>query len=275
VLANRARRVANGITEDWIRQHTVDKGESEKKHWFSEGESENSSLSDSYSGEDGWLHELETPKASRQRLKRRQASRSGIAKQASVETLKPSRVDRKKGKAVSKMASSDERATPESALQEPAPAIERPSTPKMDRNAGMNGTVGTPKGANNPPLTPSRAAAKRTPRLKKKVPWKGKSVMILLPRDEERGKPGKAPIPLKESEISGMLRSWEQLGYSIQGFDLNRPTSVSEEGEYSQSRGAWPDFDELVRERDEKNWRVTLPDLNGKQWRAHINLLYC
>jgi hypothetical protein len=102
-----------------------------------------------------------------------------------------------------------------------------------------------------------------TPRLKKKVPWKGKSVMVLLPRDEERGQPGKAPIPLNESNVSGMLRSWQQLGYNVDGFDLYEPVARLDPSEQSQSRAAWPDPDELLRERMQRGWRVLLPDLNG------------
>jgi hypothetical protein len=87
--------------------------------------------------------------------------------------------------------------------------------------------------------------------------------MVLLPRDEERGLPGKSPIPLTESDVSGMLRSWQQLGYNIDGFDLYEPAADVGASEYSQSRGAWPDPEDMVRERKDGGWRVLLPDLNG------------
>lgn len=288
VLANRARRLANGITEGWIRQHTAGGSDQEKRHWFSDGtgDSENSSLSGSFSGEEAaWLgyDDVGTPKAGRSRnsSRRGRASRGDLTKQSSSETLKQSHLDRKKRNAVSRMASSDELATPASladygpvgnfteAVRESLSRIERPRTPTIDHKAGLNGSTGVPNSEHNLPVTPSKAAAKRTPnaatpRIKKKVPWKGKSVLVLLPRDEERGLPGKRPFPLKESDVTGMLRSWRQLGYNIDGFDLYEPTEEFGPTEKSQSRGAWPDFDDLARERERRGWKVLLPDLNGR-----------
>ena len=260
VLANRARRFGHGITEGWIRQHTAGGAdEQEKRHWFSDGDSENSSLSDSVSGEEAaaWLGDerVRTPKPGRTKNtgRSRQTSRGGLGRQSSSETLRQSHT------AAAKMAFSDDRATPANAgdLTPIANHIERPLTPAIGHDAGLN-TL----------LTPSRAAVKKattsmTPRLKKKVPWKGKSVMVLLPRDEERGQPGKTPIPLTESNVSGMLRSWQQLGYNVDGFDLYEPIARVDPREQSQSRAAWPDPGELVRERAEGGWKVLLPDLNG------------
>jgi len=89
--------------------------------------------------------------------------------------------------------------------------------------------------------------------------------MVLLPRDEERGQPEKGNIPLSEAATNNLFRSWEQLGYNIDGFDLDPPVGYSAPGEQSQSRGAWPDFEELVQDRKQGNWTVLLPDLNGER----------
>ncbi|KAK0656435.1 hypothetical protein B0T16DRAFT_317899 [Cercophora newfieldiana] len=178
------------------------------------------------------------------------------------------------------MASSDERLSPEgepslAAATSPdlAAVAERPSTPTMA--GGANSFTGTPKGETSAPMTPSRvvkrAPSNATPRLKRKVPWKGKNIMVCLPRDEERGQPGKGIVPLGEAAVKGMLRSWEQLGYNISGFDLDRPAGEFAPGEQSQSRGAWPNFDELVRERKQGNWTVLLPDLNA--WKRYVDEL--
>ncbi|KAK3310275.1 uncharacterized protein B0T15DRAFT_386531 [Chaetomium strumarium] len=187
------------------------------------------------------------------------------------------------------MASPDSSRPPQEGAGESTPlaaqlasAMERPRTPTRGRDAGPNGVAGAPNGksgapgAPHGPLTPSRAVAKKaptatTPRVKKKVPWKGKSVMVLLPRDEERGLPGKGPIPLTESDVRGMLRSWQQLGYNIDGFDLYEPAAETGPSEYSQSRGAWPDPDDMARERKDGGWRVLLPDLNA--WKKYIDEL--
>lgn len=273
VLANRARRVANGITEGWIRQHTAGgTAEQEKRHWFSDGDSENSSLSGSFSEEAAWLDDdtVRTPKASRKEAgdRSRQTSRGGLGKQSSNETLRQSHLSRKKDNAAKTMASSDDMATPDSIgdfgpFRKP---IERPRTPTSERNAaGLNTFSGAP---NAGPLTPPRAAVKRTattPRLKKKIPWKGKNILVLLPRDDQRGQPGKSPLPLTENNVSGMLRSWQELGYDIDGFDLYEPAAEVEPREQSQSRGAWPDPEDLVKERKSRDWTVLLPDLNGKR----------
>ncbi|KAK3906611.1 hypothetical protein C8A05DRAFT_40639 [Staphylotrichum tortipilum] len=272
VLANRARRIAHGITEGWIRQHTAGGTvEQERRHWFSDGDSENSSLSDSFSAEEAaWLGDdiIKTPKASRKKnsARSRQVSRGGLGKQSSSETLRQANGRGRKTTETATMASSDERATPDTTTDSTPVArpIDGLSTPTIGRDMVPNDT-----------LTPSRAAVKRPsgapgPRLKKKVPWKGgKNIMVLLPRDEERGQPGKSPVPLTESNISGMLRSWQQLGYDIDGFDLYEPTYGLDIKEQSQSRGAWPDPGDLARERKQGNWRVLLPDLNA--WKQYVD----
>jgi len=68
-----------------------------------------------------------------------------------------------------------------------------------------------------------------------------------------------------------MLHSWEQLGYSVEGFDLDNPVGEFALGEQSQSRGSWPDFEELARERKEGGWKVVLPDLNA--WKKYVDEL--
>jgi hypothetical protein len=148
-------------------------------------------------------------------------------------------------------------------LPEPSPP-EPPSTPKRETQNGAAKLPSTPLGKG----TPSRISIKEptsTPRLKKKVPWRGKNIMVLLPRDDQRGKPGEAPIPLRPDQIESMFVAWEDLGYSIRGFDRPSDIQSSNTTHSSQSRGAWPDFDEVVRERAERRFKVTLPDLNGKQ----------
>ncbi|KAI3397812.1 hypothetical protein diail_10345 [Diaporthe ilicicola] len=151
-------------------------------------------------------------------------------------------------------------------------AEQRPSTPN-----GTIGPVGAEKAEAKVPVTPTRPEVKKatasTPRLKKKVPWRGKNIMVLLPRDEERGQRGKAPIPLKQHEAANMFREWEELGYDIRGFDLNVPTEYSAlpVEHHSRSRDEWPDVEDIRRERIDRNFKVTLPDLEA--WKAYMNEL--
>ncbi|KAK2600843.1 hypothetical protein N8I77_010349 [Diaporthe amygdali] len=151
-------------------------------------------------------------------------------------------------------------------------AEQRPSTPN-----GSTGPTGVERTEVKAPATPSKPEVKKapvsTPRIKKKVPWRGKNIMVLLPRDEERGQRGKAPIPMKPKEIANMFRDWEELGYDIRGFDLNVPTEYSAlpVEHHSRSRDEWPDVEEIKRERDGRKFKVTLPDLEA--WKQYMNEL--
>ncbi len=288
VLANRARRPARGITEDWIRQHTAGDSDLERRHWFSDGsgDSENSSLSGSLSGDEAaWLEDssLQTPKARQtQAAEPRRTSRRYPRTQSSSETLRQAIQNSQTAIGIATMATPEENPSPtegetdslndffQESLDTTTSTMETPSTPKMTAERPLNDVPRTPKGDLNVPATPARTPAKRvsasTPRIRKKVPWKGKNILVLIPRDDGRGKPDNAPMPLNQSAVYGMLKSWEQLGYDISGFDLDTPSGVHVAGEYSQSRGAWPDPEDLVRERSDRTYRVQLPDLNGESY---------
>ena len=285
VLANRARQPVRGITEDWIRQHTAGDSDRERRHWLSDGtgDSENSSLSGSFSGDEAaWLadNDHRTPRAiPGNNRQTRQPSRRYPRKQSSSETLKQARLNQQLDEQPSaKMASSEASVSPDQPgdiapegyfHQEQAPAsIALPSTPKREfARPDVGNSGGAPRSEQNAPVTPSRTPAKRvppsTPRLKKRVPWRGKNIMISIPRDDERGQPGQAPMPLNETAVTGMLRSWDELGYNTDGFDLDIPAGISLLGEYSQSRGAWPNLEDLSVERATRKYTVVLPDLNG------------
>ncbi|KAG8168152.1 hypothetical protein KVR01_003841 [Diaporthe batatas] len=150
---------------------------------------------------------------------------------------------------------------------------QRPSTPNGTVESVDVGNTGT-----KAPVTPTRPPEVKkapgwTPRLKKKVPWRGKNIMVLLPRDEERGQRGKAPIPLKPHEVTNMFREWEELGYDIRGFDLNVPQGYSAlpVEHHSRSRDEWPDVVEIKRELANRRFKVTLPDLEA--WKQYMNEL--
>ncbi|EKJ69778.1 hypothetical protein FPSE_10026 [Fusarium pseudograminearum CS3096] len=278
VLANRARRPTRGLTEDWIRTHTTDDPNEESRHWFSDGsEDENSSLSGS---EPGWLEEgeIRTPRALR---RSRNVSREGSAHQprarSSIETLRPGdSLSPKTGQNSSMATSEAAPATHDAASDrsEAAPTSEVPVAETTDKRI-PNGTV---KGEPALPATPKKGTRKPlpkepapTPRLKKKVPWRGKNIMVLIPRDTGRGKPGSAPMPLRQDEIERMFASWGELGYDISGFDLEVEGYQVEGTADSQTRDTWPDFDDVVKEREQRSFQVTLPDLDGwKKYEADL-----
>lgn len=290
VLANRARRIAHGITEDWIRAHTAGGSDQEKRHWFSDGtgDSENSSLSGSFSGEEAAWGLESTPRAKRRSERRLEAFWGDQRKQSSNETLRQEYLGRNRETAALKMASSDERATPDSASdqalatdsfrlsREPSSISERPGTPKS--SSQINGSTGIPHSESNAPITPSRAVAKGaslngTPRVKKRLPWKGKSIMMLLPATDDRGQPGGRPMPLNRAQVDGMVRSWQELGYNVDGFDLEQQYVEPGVIAQSQSRGSWPDFGDMAKERQQGDWNVLLPDLNGMYCKSILSCL--
>ncbi|KAI0195568.1 hypothetical protein EV127DRAFT_404309 [Xylaria flabelliformis] len=285
VLANRARRPLGGITEEWIRQHTTDDPSSEQRHWLSDGtdDSEHSSLSGSIaSNEAGWFEEAD-PRTPRPAAHLAQVS--GLApryprNRSSIETLRQAGLNHPAADTFGNMDS----LTIELGFAQDAASIHtvesnsdmtpRPATPIKNGQADSNGSAyGTSHESALPttPAKPTKPVLSQTPRLKKKVPWKGKNILVLIPRDEERGQPGKAPIPLDAASTKSMLRSWEQLGYNIRGFDLDSHHREGMPANDSRSRDEWPLMEDIVKERSLRQYHVTLPDLNA--WRDYVNEL--
>ncbi|KAH9888619.1 hypothetical protein F4778DRAFT_796924 [Xylariomycetidae sp. FL2044] len=286
VLANRARRPIRGITEDWIRQHTTDDHSSEHHHWLSDGtdESEPSSLNGSVSEYVGWFEEAD-PRTPRATLHPAQgpgkSSHRYPRNRSSNETLKQAVLNRRVASSLANMDSLDVGRGGQDAasihtidsVSEATPTVELPG--KLDK-ATLNGSTSGPlteAAMPTTPVKPIKLAAAQTPRnVKKKVPWRGKNIMVLLPRDEQRGHPGKAPMPLDAANVTAMLRSWEELGYNVRGFDLEGfHGSADALGNYSQSRGEWPSTEDMAREHSQRRFQVTLPDLNA--WKDYVNEL--
>ncbi|KAK6839717.1 myosin class II heavy chain [Apiospora arundinis] len=144
-------------------------------------------------------------------------------------------------------------------------------TPRIDRQTSINGSLRDSQLPATPskPMKPNQT---RTPRLKKKVPWKGKSIVVHLPRDDDRWQGGglKGLKSLSSSDIEAMFRSWEELGYNTEGFDLDAPRGNLDPLETSsQSRNEWPNLGDIARERSQRKYQVTLPDLNA--WKNYVN----
>ncbi|KAI2619571.1 hypothetical protein GGR54DRAFT_647742 [Hypoxylon sp. NC1633] len=284
VLANRARRPLRGITEDWIRQHTTNDPSSEHRHWLSDGtdDSEHSSLRSSVSGDEAsWFEESDpkTPRATTLHPARASslASRRHPRKRSSNETLKQAVLNRRvASQSVNMDALEVERGGQDAAsihtIESVSEAAPRADTPKSDQPSSNGSTTATYL---EPPVTPAKQVklvAGHTPRPKKKVPWNGKNILVCLPWDEDRGQPGKSSIPLNAADVTAMFRSWEQLGYSTRGFDLEGVhTPLDPLENYSQSRNEWPNEVDIVNERAQHKYQVTMPDLNA--WRNYVNEL--
>jgi hypothetical protein len=88
--------------------------------------------------------------------------------------------------------------------------------------------------------------------------------MVLLPWDDARGKKGKAPTPMTEKDVEAMIKEWEQLGYDTAGFNLGQSHKIDDEGGEGQSRSPWPQAVDMNQERQQRYFRVSIPDRRGK-----------
>ncbi|KAH7372104.1 hypothetical protein BKA64DRAFT_586888 [Cadophora sp. MPI-SDFR-AT-0126] len=145
----------------------------------------------------------------------------------------------------------------------PEDEIPPPPPPKEWRAAALPAPVEAPVKVPTPAPGP--------PRLKKKLPWRGKNIMVLLPWDDERGQKGKAPTPLTEKDMVAMLKEWEQLGYDTSGFNLGPDISEGGEGSQGQSRSPWPLVKDVIQDRTQRNFRVSIP--NRKEWDDYVQEL--
>lgn len=261
VLANRARRPAQGLTEDWIRQHTG--GESaERNHWLSDGtgDSENSSLSGSISGEGDWLerdpdprtptlkdflHSRENRRNQAAQHSRRKNSTATLTQEVFSDSARPIMSTKNEHGETGVQMGNENSAQKEDGAP-PVPPKELPEWQPQ--------TVQPPQPS--APLSRSR--------LKKKVPWRGKNIMVLLPMDDKRGQKGSAPSPMTEADVQAMLEKWEDEGYNTSGFNLGDNEMVEGEGSQGQSRSVWPLSADLDRSRKEESFRVSIPDRKGK-----------
>ncbi len=101
------------------------------------------------------------------------------------------------------------------------PSDEVPSTPIKTGQPPLDNLAEAPKGRAQSSGDPHEDARKTCPgghtSFQERYQWKGKTIMVLIPQDSERGRPGNTPSPLDQSIVSGMLKPWEQLGYNTAG----------------------------------------------------------
>ena len=281
MLATRARRPPCGLTEDWIRQHTVGVLGTERVNWLSDGdESEHSSLNSSEVAD--YVEDID-PKTPTLKsfVERRAISRpQRHAKQPSVETITQDDFETRLGNPFSRMSTesnpNSEGQTWRSGVQGKVESDIVSEKPLPDPPHGIDDSLWrgadssrhdttngfAPLPTQSPPLTP--------PRLKRKVPWRGKNIAVLIPWDGDRGQAGKAPMPMMPAEIEKMLKDWEELGYNVSGFNLGI-SFLDPYGGYCQSRCVWPSMDVIREERESGKWRVHIPD--RRQWDAYVEEL--
>ncbi|RFU32425.1 hypothetical protein B7463_g3917, partial [Scytalidium lignicola] len=291
VLINRARRPAEGLTEDWIRQHTGGESTAEKYNWLSDdpGDSEHSSLSGSISEDTSdWLDQETDPRTPTLKsfLSRREVPRSAYKpnhhrRRTSTETVKPEDFEDSTQDEMHIMSATEDSGSSAAAAGTEAdltmvPSIdEKPLPPPPTENSedgpGLHTVSLSVPGYEVQPSSvpiPTASPIPGPPRTKKKVPWKGKNIVVLLPWDEERGQPGNAPAPMTSKAVAAMLREWEQLGYNTVGFDLGETRVAGGHVEQGQSRSLWPISEDMLSERQKRQFRVSIPD--KKEWDAYV-----
>lgn len=287
VLVNRARRPAEGLTEDWIRQHTGLESSGEKYNWLSDdpGDSEHSSLSGSISGEaSDWLDQDADPRTPTLKnfLGRRGTSRSGYRyrhhhRQTSTETLKQEDFSDLAQGDISIMSQTDDQGSSAAVAGTDADATVLPSIdekplpppPAEPKEEPALSSAAPQETLQSSAPVPTPSPVPGPPRLKKKVPWKGnKNIVVLLPWDDERGQSGKAPAPMTAKAVAAMFKEWEQLGYNIKGFDLEDTTEGGVNAVGGQSRITWPTAEDILSEREKRQYPVGIPD--RKEWDAYV-----
>ncbi|KAI1004831.1 hypothetical protein K3495_g3390 [Podosphaera aphanis] len=258
ILANRARRGNTGLTEDWIRKHT-EASTAERNHWLSDGElSENSSPSDSLLGSSSppasEEHDPQTPtlKTYLESLKFENSDK-GHKRHQTAATLRQE--DFFSESEVSSRLESLNKV--EIHLQ--SKMSPRPQTPTLKETPSESLSPTIMSSATSPTVTNVNIV----PRTKKKIPWRGKNILVLLPIECDPEKNGRAVFPLTRKEVQQMLNEWEKLGYDTQGFNL-APKAVSHDDvAQGQSRATWPSLREILAERSQGSFKVNIPNKKG------------
>ncbi|OJD23675.1 hypothetical protein ACJ73_04971 [Blastomyces percursus] len=141
-----------------------------------------------------------------------------------------------------------------------------PPPPPNEENGGVN----HPPLPDSPRVVPkqSRTSTPVFQRPRKKVMWKKRQCFIALPLDDRRGS-GHGGFPLlTPADMEKRLKEWEQQGYDTRGFDGSRWFGLDAS---SQSRPAFPDPYESLREWQENKYTISFPDQS--EWEAYVNFL--
>ena len=75
---------------------------------------------------------------------------------------------------------------------------------------------------------------------------------------------------MTEKDVAAMLKEWEQLGYDTSGFNLGRGTDHEGESSEGQSRSPWPLAQDIVHEKQDGSFKVSIPDRRGKISPFHL-----
>ena len=98
---------------------------------------------------------------------------------------------------------------------------------------------------------------------RKRINWKGKTLVIAPPYNDDRGNGTTKPRLLLPADYAKILEDWEQQGYDTRGFGLeDESRTVHQDYTYSLSRPIFPAPSDIQQEAREGGYRVHFPDLH-------------
>lgn len=104
------------------------------------------------------------------------------------------------------------------------------------------------------------------PRLRKRVSWRGKNIVIAIPRIDFAA--AGIPQPMSKAEVQERLQQFEDAGHNVLGYDL---TYEEASNDPAQVRAIFPDETEARQMPSREDYKVLLPDL--EKWRAYTDWL--
>jgi hypothetical protein len=268
--------ITRRLTEDWVQQYTTGKWRSERGNWLSDESGGSNSGSEEeedfktpipftwFSGRHRRKNTSASPLVERQqRPVSHNSFRRGHKSRKSNLTLKQedfwqftSQFDEPNMSLfTSRWASSPPKDKPL-----PLPPTSPPGhVGSMGNSPQKNGQL--------PPLpSPPNSDIQRPtppPRPRTKLAWRGKACWIALPSMAPEACGGNRPLSAGETQTR--LNHFEEEGYNVNGFDL-QPWAYHD-SIVSQSSGQYPDDSEDVIKRQQKDFKVFVP--NPQTWKSY------
>lgn len=105
------------------------------------------------------------------------------------------------------------------------------------------------------------------PRLKKRVSWRGRNIVIAIPRFDYEA--AGFARPMSRADVDARMKQFEDEGYNISGYDLANDQPVDQGP--AQVRAIFPEESESRKIPSKGDVKVTLPDL--EKWKRYMDWL--
>ncbi|THX13212.1 hypothetical protein D6D13_03805 [Aureobasidium pullulans] len=268
--------ITRRLTEDWVHQYTTGKWRSERGNWLSDDSGGSNSGSDEeeefktpipftwFSGRHRRKNTSASPFFERQqRPVSHDSFRRGHKSRESNLTLKQEdfwQFTRQLDEPDMSLFTS-KWASPSKEKPLPPPPVPSDDTKSVGHSPQKNGQL--------PPLpSPPNSDSRRPtppPRPRTKLAWRGKACWIALPSTAPEACGGNKP--LSPAQTQSRLKQFEEAGYNVDGFDL-QPWAYHD-SIVSQSSGQYPDDSDDVIKRQQKDYKVFVP--NPQTWKSYVD----